>query len=185
MLLIVDNRDSFTYNIIDTLRKIGFRDYIVRNNPTEAEIIQSKKIIFSPGPGLPEDFPIMFKILEKFGHKKPIMGICLGFQAIAQFFGSQLYRLPFPVHGQNQQIRLKETSKMFKSCPSSFTVGLYHSWAVEIKSLPEELKITAISENNILMAVEHKKLPIFGVQFHPESYISQCGKQIFKNFISL
>ncbi len=74
---------------------------------------------------------------------------------------------------------------MFKSCPSSFTVGLYHSWAVEIKSLPEELKITAISENNILMAVEHKKLPIFGVQFHPESYISQCGKQIFKNFISL
>ncbi len=185
MLLIVDNQDSFTYNIVDTLRKIDFRDFIVRNNPTEAEIIQSKKIIFSPGPGLPEDFPQMFKILEKYGKEKPIMGICLGFQAISQFFGANLYRLPFPIHGQNHKIVLKDACKLFTSCPSSFTVGLYHSWAVDINSLPSDLKITAVSENNILMAVEHKKMPIFEVQFHPESYISQCGKQIFQNFLSL
>lgn len=184
-ILLLDNQDSFTYNIIDSLRKIKTTDFIVSTSPSEQQIANAEKIIFSPGPGLPKDFPLMHHILSQWYDKKPILGICLGYQAIATFFGAKLFRLMMPVHGQPHKIIVKRRSGIFRDIPKSFTVGLYHSWAVERKSIKRPLKIDAISHYGVVMAISHRRLPIFGIQFHPESYISEYGLHILKNFVDL
>ena len=184
-ILLVDNQDSFTYNIVDSLRKIGLRELDVDPAPSHEVLARADKIIFSPGPGLPGDFPIMHKVLEYWHDKKPILGICLGYQAIATFFGARLQRLKTPIHGQGHEVIIKRENALFKELPGRFRVGLYHSWAVNKRSIHRPLRIDAISENGVVMAISHRYLPIFGVQFHPESYITEYGLELLKNFVML
>ncbi len=184
-ILLVDNQDSFTYNIVDSLRKLGVYDITVTQQPTDSQVEQAGKIILSPGPGLPQDFPFMHTLIEKWYKYKPILGICLGYQAIATFFGARLFRLSVPVHGQPHEIIVKRPSAIFNGLPMTFTVGLYHSWAVDKRSIKRPLKINAPSRQGIVMAISHRDYPVFGVQFHPESYITDYGLELFKNFISL
>lgn len=186
-ILLLDNNDSFTYNIVDYMRKIENVDLkVIRTN--EAKINEIKyfdKIVISPGPGLPNDFPVIFDVLEKYYTSKHILGICLGHQAIGNFFGAKLINISPVVHGQAKQIKIIKQSPIFKNLPNSFKVGLYHSWAIDFDNFSDELEITAVSENNIIMSIASKKFPVFGIQFHPESYITEYGFEILKNFVDI
>ena len=186
-ILLLDNNDSFTYNIVDYLRRIKIFDFKVRrtNNVKINEIKYFDKIIISPGPGLPNDFPIIFDVLEKYYTSKHILGICLGHQVIGSFFAAKLINIFPVVHGQAHKIKIIKQSPIFKNLPVSFNAGLYHSWAIDFDDFPNELEITALSENNTIMSIASKKFSIFGIQFHPESYITEYGLEILKNFADL
>lgn len=184
-ILLIDNFDSFTYNILEVLRN---------TNLCQIEVITSDKvqindaykydgIIFSPGPGLPDDFPKMNSILNNYKGKIPILGVCLGHQAICQNYGLNLLNLDKVVHGQPRKIKIISNSILFKNLPTKFVVGLYHSWIVEHFKMTDSLIVTAISEDNYVMAVEDFENSIFGVQFHPESYITEYGLEILINFV--
>ncbi len=184
-ILLIDNFDSFTYNILEVLRN---------TNLCQIEVITSDKfqindaykydgIIFSPGPGLPDDFPKMNSILNNYKGKIPILGVCLGHQAICQNYGLKLVNIDKVVHGQPRKIKIISNSILFKNLPTKFVVGLYHSWIVEHFKMTDSLIVTAISEDNYVMAVEDFENSIFGVQFHPESYITEYGLEILINFV--
>jgi anthranilate synthase/aminodeoxychorismate synthase-like glutamine amidotransferase len=182
MLLIVDNNDSFTFNIVEVIRSVSSVPVFVKNSASlqVEEVKNYKMIIFSPGPSLPDDYPIMKEILSRYASTIPILGICLGHQAICAFFGAQLVQSETIVHGFDSLIKTNPQSVLFKGF-SEMIVGRYHSW--HAFHIPKSLKITAQDEQGIVMAVEHQHYPVYGVQFHPESYITKEGKQIFKNFI--
>ncbi len=185
-ILILDNYDSFTYNLLGLIRDAEGLDIdVIRNDDIAlSDIGVYEKIILSPGPGLPADAGIMCELILKYQHTKPIFGVCLGMQAIGEVFGGSLMNLKEPQHGV--ATRIQHTShKLLKSIPSSFEVGRYHSWAVEKNSLPSEMLITAYDDDDIVMAIEHKTLPIAGVQFHPESILTEYGKQILLNFLMM
>ncbi len=186
-ILLLDNNDSFTYNIVDYVRRIENIDLkVIRTNEVIInEIKYFDKIIISPGPGLPNDFPIIFDVLEKYHTSKHILGICLGHQAIGIFFAAKIFNIFPVVHGQTSQIKIINQSLIFKNLPKSFKIGLYHSWALDFDDFPDELEITAVSENNIIMSIASKKFSVFGIQFHPESYITDYGFKILKNFVDL
>lgn len=156
----------------------------VFNDQISIEDIQAfDKIVFSPGPGLPQDAGYMNEIIRTYADSKPMLGVCLGFQAIVECFGGKLYNQETVNHGVARLADFDTRSTLFKGTASSFEIGLYHSWAVHASDLPKVFKATAHSREGVLMAFEHKKLPIFGVQFHPESILSQYGKQIVQNFL--
>lgn len=186
-ILLLDNNDSFTFNVVELIRSLGKYnlEVIPSNNISVEDIRPFEKIIISPGPGLPKDFPILSKILIEFASKKPILGICLGHQAICEYFGAKLLNLPDVIHGQPKQTTLISKSKLFMGIPSEFSVGLYHSWFVAKNNFPKELIITSKSEDNIIMSIEHKTLPIYGVQFHPESFITENGAKLIDNFLKI
>jgi para-aminobenzoate synthetase component II len=186
-ILLIDNNDSFTYNIVDYLRRIGHVDLQVIKS---SELIISQielfdKIMISPGPGLPKDFPHLFEVFDQYLRSKPILGICLGHQALAEYFGGSLKQLDPVIHGQAHAVKVLKYDKIFEDIPDTFQVGLYHSWAVDESQLPSELELLAISEKNIIMGLKHKKYPVYGVQFHPESYITDHGFTLLKNFIEI
>lgn len=182
MLLIVDNNDSFTYNIVELIRSVSKTLITVKKSDTLTldEVKPFTHIVFSPGPSLPDQFPIMKKILEQYQNEKHILGICLGHQAICEFFGAELYHTGSVKHGVVSQITCDPESILFKD-KSKLTVGRYHSWAA--KDIPSCLKITATDHEGVVMAVEHTSKNIYGLQFHPESYITQSGASIIKNFL--
>ncbi len=186
-ILLLDNNDSFTYNIVDLVRKIDNVNLkVVKTNSININDIKIfSKIIISPGPGLPDDFPNLFKILKTYAGKIPILGICLGHQTITSFFGAKLKRIVPVVHGQAHTINILKPSPLFRNIPLTFNVGLYHSWAVSDEMFPKDLLITAASKQNVIMAVQSKSKNIFGLQFHPESHLTEFGLQIISNFISL
>ena len=186
-ILLLDNNDSFTYNIVDYLRRIKNTDLkVIRTNQAKInELKYFDKIIISPGPGLPNDFPVIFDILDKYHTSKFILGICLGHQAIGNFFAAKLKNIVPVIHGQAHQIKIITQSPIFTNLPKSFKVGLYHSWAIDFDDFPSELEITSLSDNNIIMSIASKKFTVFGVQFHPESYITEYGFEILKNFVDL
>jgi anthranilate synthase component 2 len=188
-LLIIDNYDSFTYNLVQLIEECEFFDYeIYKNDKISLDIIDSfSGIILSPGPGLPENAGIMPDLLKNYVRKKKILGICLGHQAIAQCFGAKLIQQNDITHGKASILKVTEiNSKLFENLPNSFIVGRYHSWIVDKTNFPdEELKITSIVENDIIMSIEHKYLPVYGVQFHPESHITQHGKQLIYNWLRI
>lgn len=190
-ILLIDNYDSFTFNIVEMLRQIGQNtsmehkiNIIIRPvgefQPEEA--VEADKIILSPGPGLPEDYPVLFDFLRKYASQKSILGVCMGHQVICRFFGAGLWNLPDVVHGQERIISSNHESLLFHGV-RKMKVGLYHSWAVKSTSLPKELFVTATSADGIVMAVQHEKYDIHAVQFHPESYITEGGDKIFSNFL--
>ena len=186
-ILLVDNNDSFTFNIVELIRSVkGEKPVILKGSSfKKPELHDFKSIIFSPGPGLPSDFPLMKKILSEAGGLVPILGICLGHQAICEFYGSKLLNLNVVVHGQSKKISISGDSPLFKGLPSGFNVGLYHSWVVENSSVNENITITSVSDEGQIMSVEDKSKKILGVQFHPESYITQFGKEIMNNFLEI
>ncbi|HBO38943.1 MAG TPA: anthranilate synthase component II [Pasteurellaceae bacterium] len=183
-LLIINNHDSFTYNLVDLIRGLNVPFEIINVENLRPESVEMfSHILISPGPDTPQAYPQLFAMLEKYHQQKNILGVCLGHQTLCQVFGAELYNLPTVRHGQVKQLNVRSNSRLFYGLPEKFTIGLYHSWAVSAKNFPDELEITATCEDGIVMAFQHKERPIFGVQFHPESYISQYGKQILANFL--
>ena len=183
----VDNHDSFTYNLAELLRnngKITFK-IVTAENLHLVSVPNYDGIIFSPGPGLSVEHPVMFGILDQYSETKSILGICLGLQAIAIHFGGELFNFKKVVHGQSKKIWIvKPESKLFKDFPDEFEAGLYHSWAMSKENIPGCLDIIAVSEDDIIMAISHKTLDVCGVQFHPESFMTPLGKRLVNNWIA-
>lgn len=157
---------------------------VVRNDEINFDDVNAfDKIVLSPGPGLPKDAGMQPKLIQQFSDLKPILGVCLGFQALVEFFGGEIYNQQNVKHGVAEKCNLVSDSKLFSGISSGFDVGLYHSWAAKKENFPAVLKITALSESGTIMAFEHKTLPVVGVQFHPESILTQNGHEIIKNFL--
>ena len=185
MILIIDNYDSFTYNLVQYIGSINSKLEIRRNDKIDLDEIKSmnpEKIVISPGPGKPEGAGISIDIVKSFGRRIPIFGICLGHQAIAVAFGGKVDRANEIVHGKTSTI-MQRGSVIFQNLPDKFKATRYHSLVAMKDSFPAELRITAETENGLIMALEHKELPIYGVQFHPESIVTDFGMDIVKNFL--
>jgi para-aminobenzoate synthetase component II len=188
MLLVIDNYDSFTYNLVQYLGELGADMKIVRNDEITVDEIENdlrpEKILISPGPGTPNDAGISLKTIERFADRIPILGVCLGHQAIGQHFGGKVVRAPVPVHGKPVEVS-HDGKTIFEGMEGNFTAGRYHSLVVERESIPDCLEISADSPDGLIMAMRHRSLPIEGVQFHPESILTEHGKVILQNFLSL
>ncbi|MEA3452131.1 MAG: aminodeoxychorismate/anthranilate synthase component II [Bacteroidota bacterium] len=184
-ILLLDNYDSFTYNLAQILResKLCTFDIVKNDKIVISEVVKYDKILLSPGAGIPSEAGKMLKLIELFYQKKPILGICLGMQAIAEFFGGEIFNMNTVFHGIKEEIKILSHDYLFENFDITENVGLYHSWAVCENNLPKELKITAISKNNIIMALKHEDFDICGVQFHPESYITKNGRKIIENWL--
>ena len=184
-ILVLDNYDSFTYNLVQYLEEI--EDVIIevhRNDQIElAAVADYDGVILSPGPGLPKDAGIMPELIKKYSATKPIFGVCLGLQAIGEAFGSTLLNLDKVYHGMATKVTVTNTEcNTFKGIDSTFEAGRYHSWVVDNKVIPEALEVTAVAENKVIMAMQHKTYPVSGVQFHPESIMTPDGRTMLKNF---
>lgn len=184
-LLVLDNYDSFTYNLVHLIEKVSYVNFEVhRNDKINLEQVNSfDKILLSPGPGLPKDAGITPELLKKYATSKSIFGVCLGLQAIGENFNARLKNLENVYHGISTPVFLKETDYIFDKCPASFHVGRYHSWVIDDAQLPKELCVTAVDDNGNIMAVKHRQLDIRGVQFHPESILSENGEIILRNWL--
>ncbi len=188
MYLLVDNYDSFTWNVYHSIANLGAKVIVKRNdklNLKKISINSFKGIIFSPGPGHPKDSLHMLKIIDKFKIKIPLLGICLGHQALALSFGGNIAKMKQVMHGKTDDISIIKKDKIFKNFPEHFTATRYHSLEVVNKKLPSNIEVLATSKNKTIMALKIKKYNIYGVQFHPESISSQYGNTLFENFIKL
>ncbi|HWY06131.1 MAG TPA: aminodeoxychorismate/anthranilate synthase component II [Candidatus Acidoferrales bacterium] len=187
MILLLDNYDSFTYNLAQYLGELGCQVEVHRNDRISVEQIAQRKperIVISPGPCTPQEAGISVEMIQKLAGKIPILGVCLGHQAIGAAFGGKIVRAPKLFHGKTSQIR-HDGSGVFRGLPNPFTATRYHSLIVERKSLPAELQVTAETDDDIIMGMQHRHYPLMGVQFHPESVLTDSGKQLLKNFLSL
>lgn len=184
-ILVLDNYDSFTYNLVYILRELGYGDQmdIYRNDRITLEDVGAyDKILLSPGPGVPADAGIMPGLIHQYSATKDILGICLGHQAIGEAFGGSLNNLTEVVHGVASEVKVKE-DVLFEGLPKTFKIGRYHSWVIDESILPEELLVTAKTPDGQIMAVRHKNYKVRGLQFHPESILTEHGKQIMENWI--
>lgn len=187
MILIIDNYDSFTYNLVQYIGSINPNLEVIRNDKITLEEIKEKNpthIVISPGPGKPEDAGISIEIIKEFGKYIPILGICLGHQAITVAFGGSVDRADEIIHGKTSIINHFD-SKLFQNIPQQFNATRYHSLVAMKEEFPTELIITAELKNGLIMGLEHKKFPIYGVQFHPESIVTEYGVQLIENFINI
>ena len=187
MILLLDNYDSFTYNLAQYLGELGCQVEVHRNDRISVEQIAQRKperIVISPGPCTPQEAGICVELVQKLAGKIPILGVCLGHQAIGAAFGGKIIRAPKLFHGKTSQIR-HDGSGVFRGLPNPFTATRYHSLIIERKSLPAELRVTAETDDGIIMGMQHRQYPLMGVQFHPESVLTESGKQLLKNFLSL
>jgi anthranilate synthase component 2 len=187
-VLIIDNYDSFTYNLVNILRKGTKHEFVlIKNDALDLrEVASFDKIIFSPGPDVPRKDDTMWQILHKHKADKDILGICLGFQAIGLYFGARLFNLQRVVHGQSHSIEVLENKLgLFNNIHSPFKGGLYHSWGISRESFPDSLTITAQSSGGQIMAIQHKKFKISGLQFHPESIMTPAGEQMIENWLRM
>lgn len=187
MILMIDNYDSFTYNLVQYLGELGEELIVKRNDEItleEIEALAPTYLMISPGPCTPNEAGISLKAIEYFAGKIPILGVCLGHQAIAQVFGGEVIRAKTLMHGKTSSIK-HEGLGLFSDLPSPIDVTRYHSLIVNEESFPEQLQVTAWTKDGEIMALKHKTLPIEGVQFHPESIMSQFGKEMLKNFLQL
>jgi anthranilate synthase/aminodeoxychorismate synthase-like glutamine amidotransferase len=187
MILLIDNYDSFTYNIYQYLGCLGAKVKVVRNDAITVKDVARLKpeaIVLSPGPGTPDESGITLETISTYAGKIPILGVCLGHQSIGQAFGGKVIRAGKLMHGKTSKI--KHTSKgVFKGLPNPLQVTRYHSLIVERKSLPDCLEVTASTDDGLIMGLRHKRLLVEGVQFHPESYVTQNGMDMLKNFLDL
>lgn len=187
MITLIDNYDSFTYNLVHYIGDLGVSSDVVRNDKiTVEEVIEAKPnaIVLSPGPCTPNEAGICLELIEKAAGNFPIFGVCLGHQSIGQAFGGKVIKAPELMHGKTSEI-IHEGHSVFKGLPSPFTATRYHSLIVERESLPDCFEITAESEDGLIMGLTHKEHPIFGVQFHPESIASDYGHKILGNFLEI
>lgn len=184
-IIIIDNYDSFVYNLSHLIKEFGVEVTVKRNDQFKLEDIETfDKILLSPGPGIPEEAGLLMDVIRTYAGRKPILGVCLGEQAIGEVFGGKLTNLDDVFHGIQSQIKLTVSDYLFEGLPSKIKVGRYHSWIVDKNSLPDCLEVTAVSEEGYIMALRHKTLDIRGVQFHPESVLTPEGKQILYNWIN-
>ena len=187
MILMIDNYDSFTYNLVQYLGELGQKVLVYRNDALSIDDIKKlnpAKIVISPGPGRPEDAGISCDVIRQFSGKIPILGVCLGHQAIGYVYGGKIVGAKKLMHGKTSKI-YHNKKDIFKGIPNPFLATRYHSLLVDRKNLPDCLEITAFTAENEIMGLKHKAYPIWGVQFHPESILTKCGKQILDNFIKL
>lgn len=188
MLLVIDNYDSFTYNLVQYLGELGETIEVRRNDAVILDEIENslrpERIVISPGPGTPDDAGISLSVIEHFGGKVPILGVCLGHQAIGQAFGGKVVRAPVLMHGKSSEI-CHDGKTIFQGLRDHFLAGRYHSLVVEKDSLPQCLEVSAFTNDDIIMGLRHRELKIEGVQFHPESLLTPEGKKLLANFLKL
>ncbi len=186
-LLLLDNYDSFTFNLYHYIEKyFDGRIDVIRNDEIDIENIHSYDVIvLSPGPKLPKDAGKMMRVIGLYYNQKPMLGVCLGMQGIAEFFGSQLEQLDFPEHGQSRPMFVVKEDQIYQDCPREFKVARYHSWGVKKESLSKELILLSMDENNWVMSFKHKEFFVYGVQFHPESILTEYGEKIIQNFLKM
>lgn len=185
-ILVFDNYDSFTYNLVQMIEQIsGEKVEVFRNDQIDLEEIEKyDKIVLSPGPGIPREAGILLEVIKKYAPTKSILGVCLGQQAIAEAFGGSLMNLTEIYHGVATYAKtLKSDSKLLRDLPEILEVGRYHSWAVNPKDFPEELEITSVDENGMIMSLQHKTYDVHAVQYHPESILTPDGRKIIENFL--
>jgi anthranilate synthase/aminodeoxychorismate synthase-like glutamine amidotransferase len=187
-LLVIDNYDSFTYNLVQYLGELGAEVVVRRNDEVTADQIESElrpeRIIISPGPGTPDEAGVSLDAIERFAGRKPLLGVCLGHQAIGQVFGGRVVRAPAPVHGKPAEI-CHDGKTIFEGLEYRFPAARYHSLVVERESLPDCLEVSAATPDGVIMALRHRELPVEGVQFHPESILTTEGKRLLANFLKL
>lgn len=185
-ILIVDNYDSFTYNLRQIVEEFHLDYSVIKNDQLIIEDVeQFSKILISPGPGLPSEAGLVKEIISKFATTKKILGICLGHQAIAEVFGGELFNFPVVRHGVTTNVSVIDTTDyLFEKIPSEFEAGLYHSWAVSKRNFPDCLKITSLGNDDVIMSISHVEYDVKGVQFHPESIMTKYGNQLIKNWLN-
>lgn len=187
MILVIDNYDSFTFNLVQFLGELGAEMQIVRNDkvtPEDVLTISPERIVISPGPCTPNEAGVSLDLIKIFGETTPILGVCLGHQCIGQSYGGKVIRAGKVMHGKTSEI-FHSADPLFEGIPSPFTATRYHSLIVERESLPQDLEVIAWTEDGTIMALRHKKFPVYGVQFHPESILTQDGRVLLKNFLKL
>ena len=186
MILLIDNYDSFTYNVYQAVANLGHPLQVVRNDRislADISVANYDAIIISPGPGTPDDAGLSKQIVREFAGKLPILGICLGHQVIGEVFGGNVVRAPQPVHGKTTEVA-HQGDGLYTDLPQPFTAGRYHSLIVEEASLPECLEVTARNEENLIMGLRHRQFNVQGMQFHPESILTPVGDKLLANFLS-
>ncbi|WP_339609917.1 aminodeoxychorismate/anthranilate synthase component II [uncultured Planktosalinus sp.] len=183
-ILVIDNYDSFVYNIVHYLENLDVDQvHVVKNDKFELDLINIyDKIVLSPGPGIPKDAGLMPQVILEFGAVKPILGVCLGHQAIAESFGGALHNLESPLHGIASRVEVTQEDYLFKNIPKQFNIGHYHSWVVK-PELPATLEVLAKDAFGNIMALKHSSYDLRGVQFHPESVLTEYGHQLLENWI--
>lgn len=187
MLLVIDNFDSFTYNLVQYFGQLGIEQKVFRNNeitPQAALELKPDRVLISPGPCSPTEAGVSMDIIKTFAGKIPLLGVCLGHQCIGEFFGGKVIRASRLMHGKTSPIR-HQNSDVFEGMPQEFAATRYHSLIVERESLPDCLSVTAETAEGEIMGLRHHSLPVWGVQFHPESYATDDGIQLLKNFLKL
>ncbi|MCA9401682.1 MAG: aminodeoxychorismate/anthranilate synthase component II [Candidatus Omnitrophica bacterium] len=187
MILMIDNYDSFTYNLVQYFGELGADLKVFRNDVLTVNDIQHmnpERIVISPGPGRPEDAGISVEVIKAFSGKVPVLGVCLGHQSIGYAYGGKIIRARNLMHGKTSMVS-HDAKGLFQSIASPFEATRYHSLVIDPQTLPKELKVTATSEDGEIMAVEHRTERLWGVQFHPESILTTAGKQMLKNFLDL
>jgi len=187
LLLIIDNYDSFTYNLVQYFEELGITVEVYRNDELTVKEIEAKaprQIVISPGPGTPDDAGVSLQTIKHFAGKVPLLGVCLGHQAIAQAFGGKVIRAPVLMHGKASEIS-HDGRTIFQGLEDRLPAGRYHSLIVERSSVPECLEISAATADGVIMGLRHRKMTVEGVQFHPESILTSSGKKLLANFLSL
>lgn len=186
MIVLMDNYDSFSYNLYQMIGAIEPEIRVIRNDEMTVEQVRQlhpTHLILSPGPGRPENAGILMQTVQELGKELPMLGVCLGHQAICAAFGANITYAKRLMHGKQSEVRFDTACPLFAGCPEKAPVARYHSLAADAETIPEELRITAQTSDGEVMAVQHKKYPIFGVQFHPESILTPDGAQMLQNFL--
>ncbi len=184
-ILVLDNYDSFTYNLVHIVRALGYTPDIYRNDKIALEEVgRYDKILLSPGPGIPDEAGIMKQVIERYGPEKSILGVCLGLQGIGEVYGAKLFNIPKVLHGVTSVTEIKDADDyLFRGVSPRFQATHYHSWAVLPETVTGDLLITAVNENNLVMALRHRKHDVRGVQFHPESIMTPEGPKMIDNWL--
>ena len=185
-IVIIDNYDSFTYNLAHLVRELGTQVTVVRNDQFQLDDLEPfSKIILSPGPGIPSEAGLLLDVIRRYAGYKPILGVCLGHQAIGEVFGAKLENLSNVFHGVATEGSQLGNDPLFSGLPRRITMGRYHSWVVSRDGLPDCLEVTAVSDEGQIMALKHKELNVRGIQFHPESVLTPDGKKMLQNWLFL
>lgn len=184
-VLILDNYDSFTYNLSHYVEALGADVDVIRNDVLELATVKTyDKVILSPGPGMPADAGCMPELIAQFAGKLPILGVCLGHQGIGEHYGAKLFNMPKVLHGRPSYCSPCAEEAMFKGLPASFEVGHYHSWAISEADFPPELEVTSRNEDGIILSIRHRTVDIRGLQFHPESILTPEGRSMIQNWLN-
>lgn len=185
-IVIIDNYDSFTYNLAHLVKELGAEVTVFRNDQFEMGALEAfDKILLSPGPGIPSEAGLLLNVIKTYAGRKPILGVCLGHQAIGEVFGGTLENLSHVYHGVDTPCLQVADNPMFEGLPPKFPVGRYHSWVVSRQNFPECLEVTAVAEDGEIMALRHREHEIYGIQFHPESVLTPDGRRMMQNWLAL